>query len=110
MATNQALLPYLRGTPEETADAIGITQFPSETNWYHTIGGLLIQGGLIEVLSGVTLTVDFNAAYPKQVLGVWLQPIGTSALPWNVDAVTLDTFDIVNGAADQEYYWWAIGV
>lgn len=110
MATNQALLPYLRGTPEETADAIGITQFPSETNWFHTIGGLLIQGGLIEVLSGTTLTVDFNASYPKQVLGVWIQPIGTATVSSRVNTVTLDTFDIVNGAADQSFYWWAIGV
>lgn len=110
MAGTQGILPYLRGTPEEAADAIGITQFPSENHWFQTIGGLLIQGGKIEVGSAATLTVDFNASYPKQVFGVWIQPIGTSLLGFSVDAVTLDSFDIVNAAIVREFYWWAIGV
>lgn len=110
MGATQGVLPYLRGTPEETADAIGITQFPSEGNWFQTIGGLLIQGGKIEVGSAATLTVNFNAAYPKQVLGVFVQPTGTSLLGFSVNTITLDTFDIVNAAVVRDFYWWAIGV
>lgn len=110
MASTNSVLPFLGGNQEETSDAIGITQFPSAGNWFQVLGGLTIQGGKVSVLSGATLSVAFNAPISKEVLGVFIQPIGTATVSYRVNSVTLNDFAIVNGAADQDFYWWAIGV
>ncbi len=110
MASTNSVLPYLGGNEAETSDAIGITKFPSAGNWSQILGGLVIQGGKVSVLSGATTTFNFNAPIPKEVLGVFIQPLGVSTVSYRVNTVTLNTFDIVNGAADQDFYWWAIGV
>lgn len=106
-----AIPPYLGATPGELQEALGVTRFVSETNWFQTVGGLLIQGGLeSSVGSAATVTVSFNAAFPKQCLGVFIQPIGTSLLGFSVDNVTLEDFDLVNAAVVRDFYWWAIGL
>lgn len=113
MNTNRnAVTPFLRGTPEELANAIGITQFHSGTSWSHTVGGLLIQGGRA---NGVThpgpFNVPFSVGYPTQVLGVFPQEIGTNAHTFSVDGVTLASFDIyLSSGPAKDFYWFAIGV
>lgn len=107
-----AVTPFTGATLAELNDALGITQFPSETNWYQTVGGILIQGGFVDnVGSGATVAVPFNVGYPTQVLSVFVQGIGTSVLGWSVNNVTTAGFDLVNAAvANRDFYWWAIGV
>lgn len=112
MSNTNAITPFAEATPAELNNSIGITQFPSETNWHQTIGGLLIQGGFVDnVGSGATVAVPFNTGYPTQVLGVYVQAIGTSVLGWSVNNVTTSGFDLINAAvAGRDFYWWAIGV
>lgn len=106
-----SLLPYVGGTQEETKDAIGITQFLSETNWYHIVGGLILQGGQVTAVpSGGTVTVDFNAAFPKQVLQIFLQSKTNPSVSASYANATTESFDIKNGAAVQDFDWFAIGV
>lgn len=107
-----ALAAFNSPTLAEVIDTIGITQFPSETNWHHTIAGLLIQGGKITaVASGATVAVSFNAGYSKQVLGIFVQAIGTSVLGWSVTIISTSGFSVVNAAVGpRDFYWWAIGV
>lgn len=111
MAGSNSILPYVGGTPEESKDAIGVTQFQSEFNWYHIVGGIILQGGRVTGVGvGATVNVPFNAAFPKQVLQVFLQSITD---PPGVAATlnrTTDSFDIKNGAAAQDFDWFAIGV
>ena len=110
MSNTNAVLPYIGGNLKELADTIGITQFPSEKSWYQTIGGLLVQGGFIATLAGSTNVISFNAAYPTQVLGVWIQVIGGTGNNAYINAVSLDDFELHNGASNRDYYWWAVGV
>lgn len=112
MSNTNAVIPFLDASLRELNDSIGITQFPSETNWYQTIGGILIQGGtVLAVGSAATVAVSFNAGYPTQVLGVFVQAKGASVLGWSVDTVTLSGFNLINAAvANRDFYWWAIGV
>lgn len=112
MSNTNAILPLNSATFKELSEALGVTQFASDTNWQQTIGGLLIQGGFVnDVGSGATVAVPFNAGYPTQVLGVFVQALGTSVLGWSIDNVTTSGFDLVNAAvATRDFYWWAIGV
>lgn len=107
-----AVLPFTDATQKDLTDTIGITQFPSANSWYQTIGGLLIQGGLVTGAgSGATVVVPFHAGYPTQVLGVFVQAQGTSVLGWSVNNITTAQFELVNAAvAARSFNWWAIGV
>lgn len=111
-ANRNAITPFLRGTPEELANAIGITQFPSETSWYQTIGGLLIQGGLIEsVTHPGPFAVAFNVGFVTQVLYVQVQEVGTNAHASSVSGISLTGFDLYTSSAPaKDFYWFAIGV
>lgn len=110
MSNTNAVPPFLGGSLESALEAIGITQFPSGTGWFQTIGGLLVQGDLKPVLASASLVIPFLAVFPKQVLGVWIQPVDAAPNGGYVNAVTLAQFTVVNGASDRSYYWWAIGV
>lgn len=111
MSTNRnAITPFLRGTPEELANAIGITQFHSATSWSQTIGGLLIQGGFVEVADGATSVVSFQAPYITQLLGVFTQVADASENGAYVTTYSATGFSIVNGTGARDYFWWAIGV
>lgn len=107
-----AITPFVGASLSDLNDALGITQFPSERSWFQTIGGLLVQGGYVAAVgSGATVAVPFNVGYPTQVLGVFVQPLGTSVLGHAVNNVTTSGFDLVNAAvAGRDFYWWAIGV
>lgn len=105
-----SVLPYLRARTEDTVEALGITQFPSDTGWYQVISGLIVQGETIEVADGATVTVPFLAPFPLQVLGIFLQVTGAAPNAAYINNITLDSFDIVNGVGIRTYYWWAIGV
>lgn len=110
MANTNSILPLFRGTPEEVANAIGVTQFPGPNTWYQIIGGLQIQGGYAEVGDAATLTVFFVAPYATQLLGVFIQVVGATGNAAYVNAADLDSFEIVNGVGDRSYYWFAVGV
>lgn len=111
MSNINSIPPYSVSNLQDLVDAIGITQFTSEKNWHHTIAGILIQGGFLQsVGSGVTLVVPFNVGFPKQVLGVWPQPIGTSLLGHSINNITTAQFELVNDAVVRDFYWFAIGV
>lgn len=105
-----SIFPFSKARLDEVQEAIGITQFPSETSWYQVIGGLIVQGGFVSVGDGATLTVALNAPYEKQVLGVWIQVEGGTANTAYITNVTTDDFDIVNGAGARDFYWLSLGV
>jgi hypothetical protein len=109
--SNNSILGYAIQDLQRLQEAIGITQFPSDTNMYHTIGGLLFQAGRISA-DNATI-VKFNAGFPKQCLGVWLQLIQTVPTSVNVSVadITSEEFKInISPTGAQDFYWFAIGV
>jgi hypothetical protein len=115
VSNTNAIIPYSEVSPEELANTIGITQFPSADAWYQTIGGLLIQGGLTSSIAlNTSVLVDFNQAFNKQVLGVFVQARYTSGATNEntgmVDSILLNRFTLRNGGDAKTFYWWAIGV
>lgn len=109
-ANTNSIFPFSRARLDEIQESIGITQFPSEFEWYQVIGGIIVQGSLASVGDGATLVVDFPAPYEKQLLGVWLQVVGAAANTAYVNAAGLDSFEIVNGVGARDFYWLSLGV
>lgn len=110
MSNQNSLPPFTNASLKDLLEAIGITQFISETNWYQVIGGLNIQGGFEETITtGDTIT--FNASFPKQVLGIFITAVGASSRQVAADTVTVDDFVLRhNGGGTGDFYWFAIGV
>lgn len=110
MSSTNSIIPYIGATIQDLQETIGITQFPSETSWYQVLGGLIVQGGLVEVGDGATLAVEFPAPYETQVLGVFTQVSGGTANTAHLTGVTTAGFNLVNGVGARSYYWWSVGV
>ena len=120
MSGNNALSPFEESSLKEIQELIGITQFmPDDTNYYHTIAGLLIQGGVTASIAGNTLSaaIPFNVGFPKKVFGVFLQPVDTvvagagARYSHAVSVPDLNNFQIANDSASaMSFYWWAIGL
>ena len=102
--------PFTGGSTQDALEALGITQFPSETSWYQVIGGIIVQGGKVATSDGATVTVNLVAPYEKQLLGVWTQVIDAAENGSHVASIGLNSFQIVNGAGDRTYYWLSLGV
>lgn len=102
--------PFLDGTTKDALDAIGITQFPSATEWNQVLGGLVFQGGYVEVDSSAVLAINFSTPYEKQTLGVWIQTVGAAHNSAHISSPTLESFEIHNGAGVRQYYWLSLGV
>jgi hypothetical protein len=101
----------------EVLEALGNTKFSgtSSENWVHIINGLIIQGGKTPLHSGgggwADQTVLFNAAFTKQVLGIFICPIDATYYNYYVTAVTLEQFNFGKGTSSNvQAYWFAIGV
>lgn len=112
MSNTNAVAPFNDPSLRNLADSLGITQFPSETNWWQTVGGLLIQGGLaVAVPHPGPTVIQFNVGFPIQCLGVFPQQLGTSIHAWSVVNVTKDQFGLlISNPPARDFYWWAIGV
>lgn len=99
---------------DQLQEAAGVTQFTSDTGWYQILNGLLVQGSKVAVGANTSLAVPFLAAFPQQLLGVFVQPIvaGVGNGYGTVDPAGTDLtqFTLVNTGAAKSYYWWAIGV
>lgn len=109
-SSTNSIPALLGGSTRDALEALGITQFPSATEWFQVIGGLIVQGGYVEVASATSITINLPAPYEKQTLGVWLQTEGSSHNAAHVDAVTLSSFEIHNGGGIRHYYWLSLGV
>ncbi len=112
MSSTNAIAPFNDPSLRDLANSLGITQFLSETNWYQTIGGILIQGGkIISATHGAPVPVPFNVGFLTQVLGVFCQELGTQAHGWSINNITTSGFELslASGPA-KDFYWWAIGV
>lgn len=109
-ANNNSIAPLFNRGLEDLGDAIGVTQFPSQFEWYQIVGGLQVQGGKVSVGTSATLTINFPAPYEKQLLGVWIQVRGAAGNNGYVNNESLNSFDVVNGVGARDYYWWAVGV
>ena len=105
-----SIAPFSKARLDEVQDAIGITQFPSETEWYQVIGGLIVQGGSVDIAGAATATISLHAPYEKQLLGIWTQIVGGAGNNAYVTGADLDSFQIVNGAGARTYYWLSLGV
>jgi len=105
-----SLIPFTKATLAELAETVGITQFPDAVGWYQVIGGIIVQGGYVDVLSSTVEAVSLYAPYEKQLLGVWLQTEGASHNTAHVANATLSGFEIHNGGGDRSYYWLSLGV
>jgi hypothetical protein len=112
MSSNRnSITPRFTRTLPDIAEALGVTQFPTETGWYQITAGRVTQGGYVSVADGATANVAFHAPHEKQTLGVWIQTVGGTANGAYVAATpTLTGFQIVNGAGVRGYYWKAEGV
>ena len=112
MSYDNAVAPFNDPSLRQLADAMGITQFPSETNWYQTMGGLLIQGGkVLGVGHPGSTVIPFNVGFLTQCLGVFCQELGTNAHSWSVNNVTNNQFELLlSSGPAKDFYWWAIGV
>jgi hypothetical protein len=89
---------YFDRSVQNLREAVGVTQFlQADVNSYlHIVGGIIIQGGY--KIAGGAGAVPFQASFPKQVLGVFMN--GATA-----SAVTLNGF-----TASDSGFWFAIGV
>lgn len=119
MANANSVVGYHDATLPEMQETAGITQLGvngDENAWFQVMNGLLIQGGRVDdVPANGSSTVDFHRAYPKKVLGVFLQLIGNSivGVPYRDEVLVLSLaqFEVYNDYTDDSgYYWWAIGV
>ena len=113
MSSNRnSVSPYWKASIKDVQDSLGITQFSGERSWYHTIGGLLIQGGYVEAVTHPgPVTIPFIVGFPLQVLGVFPQEIGTNAHSFSVDNITLESYDLyLSSGPSKDFYWFAIGV
>lgn len=110
MSSINSIPPYIEATIRDIQETIGITQFPSETSWYQILGGLIVQGGLVEVADSATLAVPFHAPYQTQALGVFIQVVDGAANTGYITSVVTSGFDITNGTGTRSYYWWSVGV
>lgn len=112
MSSFNSIAPYLFAKTKDLQEAFGVTQFPSETNWFQVMGGLIVQGGFLDTYVTGTV-VPLNTAFPLQVLGIWVTPINSAAIvyPGSVFGVTTSQFQISHASpAPQDFYWFAIGV
>lgn len=110
MSNFNSLSPFTGAGLKDLLEAAGVTQFTSETNFYHIFSGLIIQGGFVTGTSSGT-TVDFNTAFPTQVLAVIVQPANSAPANFYVSTVTLEDFVIAHGGGStHDYYWFAVGV
>ncbi len=111
MSNFNSLVPFIKPTLKDLADAGGITQFASDGfGWFQVLNGLIIQGGFYEHNGApAPHTVSFHTAFPKQVLGVFLQQVGAGSNAY-LTTVTLEDFIVDHGGTHADYYWWAIGV
>ena len=102
--------PFLDGNARDALEALGVTQFPSALDWYQVIGGLIIQGGRVDVATSATGTVNLVAPYGKQFLGAWIQVADAAGNDAHIATVGLNSFQIVNGVGARTYYWLSLGV
>lgn len=107
---NNAIADFDSATPRSLLEALGITQFRNTTDWYQTIGGLQVQGGIVNVGSSATLAILFPAPYETQLLGIFIQTLGAGTNAAYVNVPALTGFSIVNGVGARDYFWWAVGV
>jgi hypothetical protein len=103
-SSTNSISALLRGSLEEVQESVGITQFQGEHNWVHIVGGLIFQGGIVSRTGETTISVNFNTAFPKQVLGVFINPAIFSITP------SLDKFVVNSDGSDVQFYWFAIGI
>lgn len=109
-SSHNSIIPFVKARIEDLQETIGITQFPTEHEWYQVLGGIIVQGGYVEVAAGATAGVTLPIPYDKQLLGVWIQPVGAPSNTEHINSVSLAGFEIVNGAGDKAYYWLSLGV
>jgi gamma-glutamyl-gamma-aminobutyrate hydrolase PuuD len=97
VSNKNSLTSYFDKDIDNIREAGGITQFVSTdvNSYYQNINGIIIQGGLRVGGAG---PVIYQASFPKQVLGVFMN--GATA-----SAITLDGF-----TASGNGFWFAIGV
>ena len=103
-SNTNSISALLRGSLEEVQESVGVTQFQGEHNWVHIAGGLIFQGGIVSCSGDSTISVDFNTAFPKQVLGIFTTPAIFSLTP------SLDKFVVNTDGSDIQFYWFAIGI
>jgi hypothetical protein len=106
MSGYNSLPALLRESPEGIQEAIGVTQFPGEHEWVHIFGGLIFQGGVVSRTGETTISVSFNVAYPKQILGIFVSPAIFQITPTG----DLSGFSVPSDGTDTQFYWFAIGV
>lgn len=102
--------PFFGASNKELLETIGVTQFPSDVEWFQVIGGLVVQGGYVEIPDTSSLVINLPAPVSKQILGIYTQVVGQTENGAYIDNITLSEFELFNGAGDRFYYWWAIGV
>lgn len=104
---------------DELKESFGNTIFNSgsATEWYKTINGIIVQGGFVnDAAADATTAVPFNYAFPKQVLGIFVQAIHSPAGAGNENTglvapgYTLTGFDLVNDGVLKDFFWFAIGL
>jgi hypothetical protein len=114
-----SVVPYSKASIEEQQNALGILQFisASDTNWYQIISGLLVQGGYVTAaVANANTVVNFNVAYPKKVLGIFVQSVYQPAGAGQENSgmvhptFTLSSFTLVNDGVQKDFFWWAIGI
>lgn len=110
MSSYNSVTPFTGGSTKDVIEALGITQFPSEFEWFQVIGGLIVQGGKIDVTGGATLAINLAAPYEKQVLGTWIQVMAGAENGAYIIPTSLSAFSIVNGVGNRTYYWLSLGV
>lgn len=115
MAGENSLPGYSNVDLGSVLEALGTTKFSGSgsQNWVHVLNGLIIQGGTAAYHNGQHQTIDFNVAFTKQVLGVFICPLFLNNISYTffVGSVTLQNFVFEkNITGSTTAYWLAIGV
>jgi hypothetical protein len=110
-ANTNAVPPYVGANSADLLESLGITQFNGLDSWSQTIGGLVIQGGVVDVPSAANVSVSFPAPLSKQLLGIFLEEADvTSSVHSSVVSSNLTGFTFAHNHTAFKVYWFAIGV
>jgi len=109
--TWNSTIPYNSPSLQELADTVGITQFQGTDSWFQVLGGLILQGGKVDIPDPADVSITFPAPYSKQVLGIFIEEIdGVGSVYTVVQTFNLTGFTIRHNHSGYSAFWFAIGV
>lgn len=107
MATSgwNSVTSYQKDSQEATQEAQGITKFYGEHGYVHISAGLIKQGNIVARGNETTISVQFNEAFPKQVLNLQISPAVSE-----FTLVGLTGFTVPVTGGNNQFFYEATGI